>query len=99
MAREHQKMYSNRKHRPKTFKVGKRLMLKVSPWKWIICFGKQGKLGPRYNSPLVMLEQVGDQAYRLELPPELKGIHDVFHVCYLRKFLAEEPSVLPLDEL
>lgn len=74
-------------------------MLKVSTCKGIICFGKWGKLGLRYNGPLAVLERVGDQAYRLKLPPELAGIHDVFHFWYLRKCLAEQPSVLPLDEL
>lgn len=46
-----------------------------------------------------MLECIDDRACRLELPLELEGIHDVFHICYLRKCLAEEPSSLPLDEL
>ena len=74
-------------------------MLKVSPWKGIIRFGKRGKLGPRFIGPFVVLERIGDQAYNLELPPELNGIHNVFHVCYLRKCLSGEPSILPLEEL
>jgi hypothetical protein len=46
-----------------------------------------------------VLQRVGNQAYKLELPSELDGIHNVFHVCYLRKCLSKEPSFLPLDEL
>lgn len=46
-----------------------------------------------------MLGHVGDQAYKLELPPELEEIHDVFHICYLKKCLAVESNILPLDEL
>ncbi|KAJ9567119.1 hypothetical protein OSB04_003085 [Centaurea solstitialis] len=42
---------------------------------------------------------VGLQAYRLELPPEMDGIHPTFHVCYMRKCLAEEESVIPLSEI
>lgn len=60
-------------------------MLKVSPWRGIIRFGKRGKLGPRFFGPFKVLERVGDQAHRLELPTELDGIHNTFHVCYLRK--------------
>ena len=52
VAREHQKKYPYSKHRPKTFEVGEKLMLKVSPWKGIIQFGKRGKLGPRYIGPI-----------------------------------------------
>ena len=47
----------------------------------------------------MVLQRIGEQAYKLELPAELVGIHNVFHVCYLRKCLSEEPSVLPLEEL
>ena len=74
-------------------------MLKVSPWKGIIRFGKRGKLEPRFIGPFTVLERIREQAYKLELPQELEGIHNVFHVCYLRKCLADEPSILPLDEL
>ena len=99
IARERQKKYSDRKHRPKTFEVGERVMLKVSPWKGVIRFGKRGKLGPRFIGPFKVLERVGTQAYKLELPPELDGIHNVFHICYLRKCLAEETGILPLEEI
>jgi hypothetical protein len=99
IARGRQKKYSDRKHRPKKFDVGESVMLKVFPWKGIIRFGKRGKLGPRFIGPFKVLQCVGDQAYKLELPTELDGIHNVFHVSYLRKCLSEEPSFLPLDEL
>ncbi|KAI3693105.1 hypothetical protein L6452_32935 [Arctium lappa] len=74
-------------------------MLKVSPWKRIIQFGKRGKLSRRFLGPFVILEKIGLQAYRLELPPEMDGIHPTFHVCYLRKCLAEEESAIPLTEI
>ncbi|KAL4584424.1 hypothetical protein LXL04_009025 [Taraxacum kok-saghyz] len=48
---------------------------------------------------LSLIRHVRSQAYKLELPPELEGIHNVFHVCYLRNCLAEEPSMLPMEEL
>ncbi|KAI3672729.1 hypothetical protein L6452_38826 [Arctium lappa] len=74
-------------------------MLKVSPWKGIIRFGKRGKLSPRFLGPFTILEKIGLQAYRLDLPPEMDGIHPTFHVCYLRKCLAEEESVILLTEI
>jgi hypothetical protein len=98
-ARERQKKYSDKKHKPKTFEVGELVMLKVSPWKGIIRFGKRGKLGPRFIGPLRILARVGDQAYRLELPAKLEGIHNVFHVCYLRKCLADDPNSLPVEDI
>ncbi|XP_023752984.1 uncharacterized protein LOC111901357 [Lactuca sativa] len=62
-------------------------------------FSQAGKLRLHFIGPLAVLERVGEQAYRLELPPKLAGILDVFHVCYMRKCFVEKPSVLPLDEL
>ncbi|GJV32430.1 hypothetical protein Tco_1392830 [Tanacetum coccineum] len=56
------------------FEVGDRVMLKVSPWKGVIRFGKKGKLAPRYVGPFEILERVGPVAYRLRLPEELSGI-------------------------
>ncbi|KAI3748513.1 hypothetical protein L6452_11630 [Arctium lappa] len=81
------------------FQVGDRVMLKVSPWKGIIRFGKRGKLSPRFLGPFTVTKRVGLQAYQLELPPEMRGIHNTFHVCYLWKCLAKEESVIPLSEI
>lgn len=99
IAKERQKKYADNKHQPKSFEVGEKVMLKVSPWKWIIRFGKREKLGPRFIGPFKVLQRIGNQTYKLELPAELDGIHNVFHVWYLRKCLYEELSVLPLVEL
>lgn len=65
----------------------------------MIRFGKHGKLSPRFLGPFTILERTGSQAYRLELPQELQGIHNTFHVCYLRKCLAEEETVIPLSNI
>ncbi|GKA87841.1 putative reverse transcriptase domain-containing protein [Tanacetum coccineum] len=51
--------------------VGDKVMLKVSPWKGVVHFGKRGKLNPRYVGPFKVLEKVGSIAYKLELPEEL----------------------------
>ncbi|KAI3518319.1 hypothetical protein L1887_06914 [Cichorium endivia] len=98
-AQDRQKSYADKKRRPIEFQVGDKVMLKVSPWKGVIRFGKRGKLSPRFLGPFKVLERIGSQAYRLDLPPELQGIHNTFHVCYLRKCLAEEENVIPLSDI
>ncbi|GJS30542.1 hypothetical protein Tco_0491162 [Tanacetum coccineum] len=74
-------------------------MLKVSPWKGVVCFGKRGKLNPRYVGPFKVLEKVGAVAYKLELPQELSRVHNTFHVSNLKKCYADEPLAIPLDGL
>ncbi|GKD86962.1 hypothetical protein Tco_1358116 [Tanacetum coccineum] len=46
-ARDRQKSYADLKHKPMEFEVGDKVMLKVSPWKGVVRFGKRGKLNPR----------------------------------------------------
>ncbi|GJZ42370.1 hypothetical protein Tco_0589256 [Tanacetum coccineum] len=74
-------------------------MLKVSPWKGVVRFGKRGKLNPRYVGPFKVLEKVGAVAYKLELPQELSRVHNTFHVSNLKKCYADEPLAVPLDGL
>ncbi|GKB66521.1 putative reverse transcriptase domain-containing protein [Tanacetum coccineum] len=67
-ARDRQKSYADLKRKPMEFQVGDRVMLKVSPWKGVVRFGKRGKLNPRYVGPFKVLENVRSIAYKLELP-------------------------------
>ncbi|GKB20114.1 hypothetical protein Tco_0854037 [Tanacetum coccineum] len=91
--------YTNVKRKPLEFQVGYRVMLKVSPWKCVIHFGKRGKLSLRYIRPFKILARIGPVAYKLELPQELSGIHNTFHVSNLKKCLSDENLVIPLDEI
>ncbi|GKB30940.1 hypothetical protein Tco_0870341 [Tanacetum coccineum] len=63
-----QKSYADRRRKPLEFEVGDKVMLKVSPWKGEICFGKREKLNPCYIGPFRIIAKVGTLAYRLELP-------------------------------
>ncbi|GJU22395.1 putative reverse transcriptase domain-containing protein [Tanacetum coccineum] len=78
-AQDRQKSYADLKRKPMEFEVGDRVMLKVSPWKGVVRFGKRGKLNPRYVGPFKVLAKVGKVAYRLELPQELSRVHHTFH--------------------
>ncbi|GJV69099.1 putative reverse transcriptase domain-containing protein [Tanacetum coccineum] len=98
-ARSRQKSYADKRRKPLEFKVGDRVLLKVSPWKGVVRFGKKGKLAPRYVGPFEIVECVGPVAYRLKLPQELSCVHDTFHVSNLKKCLAEPDVQVPLNEI
>ncbi|GJT80918.1 hypothetical protein Tco_1055260 [Tanacetum coccineum] len=98
-ARDRQKSYADLKRKPMEFQVGDKVMLKVSPWKGVVRFGKRGKLNPRYVGPFKVIERVGEVAYKLELPEELSRVHNTFHVSNLKKCHANEPLAVPLDGL
>ncbi|GJR44157.1 putative reverse transcriptase domain-containing protein [Tanacetum coccineum] len=98
-ARDRQKSYVDRRYKPLEFVVGDKAMLKVSPWKWVIRFGKWGKLNPRYIGPFKILTKEGTLAYRLELPEQLIRVHGTFHVSNLNKCFVDEPLAIPLDEI
>ncbi|GJT20059.1 putative reverse transcriptase domain-containing protein [Tanacetum coccineum] len=98
-ARDWQRSYDNVRRKPLEFQVGDRVMLKVSPQKGVIRFGKRGKLNPRYIGPFTILKRVGPVAYTLELPEELSSVHSTFHVSNLKKCLSDESLVIPMKEL
>ena len=74
--------------------MGDKVFLKVSPWKGVLRFGRRGKLRPRYIGPYEIIARVGPVAYRLDLPPELSKVHNVFHVSMLRKYIPDPSHVL-----
>ncbi|KAL0290521.1 UNVERIFIED_CONTAM: Transposon Tf2-11 polyprotein [Sesamum angustifolium] len=97
-AQDRQKSYADKHCREMEYEVGEKVFLKVSPWRGILRFGKQGKLSPRYIGPYEILERVGPLAYRLALPAELSQIHDVsrFYVTTIRSdpsHILHEPEI------
>nr|GFB76797.1 putative reverse transcriptase domain-containing protein [Tanacetum cinerariifolium] len=93
------KEYADVRHKPLEFQVGDRVLLKGSPWKGVVRFGKQEKLNPRYIGPFKVLAKVGTVAYRLELPEQLSRVHSTFHVSNLKKCLSDDPLAISLDEV
>ncbi|WVZ48715.1 hypothetical protein U9M48_000134 [Paspalum notatum var. saurae] len=86
-AQSRQKNYSDKRRRPLVFEIDDHVYLRVSPMKGVHRFGVKGKLAPRYVGPFKITEKCGPVAYRLELPPYLVAVHDVFHVSQLKKCL------------
>ncbi|GJV76399.1 putative reverse transcriptase domain-containing protein [Tanacetum coccineum] len=98
-AHDRQKSYPDLKRNPMEFQIRDKVMLKVSPGKGVVRFGKRGKLNPRYVGPFKVLERVRSVAYKLELPEELSRVHDMFHLSNLKKCYADKPLAVLLDGL
>ncbi|GJW21114.1 putative reverse transcriptase domain-containing protein [Tanacetum coccineum] len=98
-ARNRQKSYTDRRRKPLEFQAGDKVMLKVSPWKGVIRFGKRGKLNPCYIGPFKILAKVETVSYQLELPNQLSRVHSTFHVSNLKKCFSDEPLAIPLAEI
>nr|GEX28180.1 putative reverse transcriptase domain-containing protein [Tanacetum cinerariifolium] len=93
------KSYANKRRKPLEFSVGDYVLLKLSPWKGVVRFGKKGKLAPKFVGPFEIIEKVGPVAYRLDFPEGLNGVHDTFHMSNFKKCLADLILQVPLDEI
>ena len=96
-AQSRQKSYYDKHKSPREFEVGSSVLLKVSPIRGVRRFGKKGKLSPQFVGPFKILQKVGEVAYKLELPENMKGIHNIFHVSMLRKHLRDGSDEQILD--
>jgi hypothetical protein len=90
------------RRRPLEFKVEDHVYLMVSPMKGVKRFGEKGMLAPHYIRSFPMLEKCGTVTCKLNLPPSLAGVHDVFHASQLKKYLKVPmdimlPEVTPLE--
>nr|GEX13552.1 hypothetical protein [Tanacetum cinerariifolium] len=79
------KSYADVRRKPLEFEVGDKVMLKVSPWKGVIRFGKRGKLNPGYIGPFKVLAKVRTIAYKLKLPQQLSRVHSMFHLHFVEE--------------
>jgi hypothetical protein len=97
-----QESFANKRHRPLQFEVGDRVYLKVSLVKGVKRFRVKGKLSAHCIGPFPILGRCGTRAYKLDLPPSLVGVHNIFHVSQLKKCLKAPvnvvlPEVAPLE--
>jgi hypothetical protein len=97
-----QETYANKRCQPLEFEVGNHVYLRVSPIKGVKRFRVKEKLAPRYIGSFPILKKYGTVAYKLDLPPSLAGVHDIFHVSQLKKCLKAPvdvvlPEVTPLE--
>ncbi|GJU65209.1 putative reverse transcriptase domain-containing protein [Tanacetum coccineum] len=99
VARDSQKSYADKRRKPLEFSVGNHVLLKVTPWKGVVRFGKKGKLAPRFVGPFEITKRIDPIAYRFRLPKELNDVHDTFHVSNLKKCLADQSLHMPLEEI
>jgi hypothetical protein len=99
VAQSRQKSYVDHRRRKLSFEVTNFVYLKVSPMRGLHRLKIRGKLAPIYIGPFKVLEQRGEVAYQLELPPQLLDVDDVFHVLQLRKCLWVLEEQMPLEEL
>jgi hypothetical protein len=99
VAQSWQKSYADSRKRPSEFEMGDHVFLKVSPMRRLMRFGKKGKLSPRFVGSFEITERVGRLAYRIALPIYLVGMHDVFHVSMLRKYIANPNVIVEYEPL
>jgi hypothetical protein len=97
-----QETYANKRHRPLAFKVGNHVYLRVSLMKGVKKFGVKGKIAPRYIGLFPILVKCGIVAYKLDLPPTLARVHNIFPVSQLKKCLKALvdvvlPEVTPVE--
>jgi hypothetical protein len=100
--KSHQETYANKRRRPLEFEVGDHVYLSAPPMKDMKRFGVKGMLALRYIGVFPILEKCGTMAYKLDLPPSLAGVHDIFHVSQLKKCLKAHvdvvlPELIPLE--
>ena len=98
-AQDRQKSYADKRRRDLKFSVGDLVFVKISPLKSVIRFGRRGKLTPRFVGPFPVLELVGNLAYRVDLPEKMAGVHNVFHVSQLRKFVHDSDVTISPNQL
>ena len=98
-AQNRQKKYADQARKDMEYQEGEQVLLKVSPWKGLVRFGKKGKLSPRFVGPFEILKRVGKVAYELALPPHMQHIHNVFHISMLKKYYPDSNHVIEYEPI
>ena len=98
-AQYRQKSYADKRRTDIEFEVGDMVFIKVSPLRNVVRFGLIGKLALRIVRPFPIVERIVQMAYRVRLPERLAGVHDIFHVSHLRKYLHDVVEAVELSML
>nr|XP_027101334.1 uncharacterized protein LOC113721230 [Coffea arabica] len=88
------KSYADNRRKDLEFSIGDQVFLKITPLKASLMAGKGKKLQPRFVRIYKILQRVGNVAYKLEPPPSLTRIHNIFHVSILKKYYPDPSHVL-----
>nr|XP_027062812.1 uncharacterized protein LOC113689206 [Coffea arabica] len=97
-AQSRQKSYADNRRKDLEFEVGDHVFLKITPLRSVTA-GRGKKLQPRFVGPFSILQRVGKVAYKLELPPNVSRIHDVFHVSMLKKYYPDPTHIVQPEEI
>ena len=87
------------RRRPLESEVGDHVFLKVMPKRGVVRFGKREKLSPRFIGPFEILKRICVVAYWLALPPNMSGVHEVFHVSMLLKYTPDPAHVVDWGQI
>ncbi|XP_074265674.1 uncharacterized protein LOC141588118 [Silene latifolia] len=96
---DRQKSYADLHRRDIEFEVSDKVLLKVSPMRGVMRFCKRGKLNQKFIGLYEISDRVGEVAYRLASPPSLDGVHYLFHVSRLRKYVSDPSHVLEVENI
>ncbi|XP_074289009.1 uncharacterized protein LOC141614153 [Silene latifolia] len=96
-AQDRQKSYADLRRSDIEFAVGDKVLLKVSPMRRVMRFGKRGKMCQKFIGSYEIFDRVGEVAYLLTLPSALDRVHNVFHVSQLRKYISDHYHVLEAE--
>ena len=98
VAQDRQKIQANLKRTQKEFQVSEHVFIKVRPKKSSLILGSCAKLAPQYCGPFEILSRIGQVAYQLALPPNLK-VHNVFHISLLKKYVHDATPVINWNDV
>jgi hypothetical protein len=94
-----QKSYTDKRRHPLEFEACDHVYLRVSPMKGVCRFSINGKLAPYYIGLYPIINKYGLLSYQVELPSNLSGVHNMFHVSQLKRCLKPPTDIVVEDTI